>query len=492
MTTGVILAIDQGTTNTKALLVGADGAVEARSSRPLSISYPQAGWVEQDAAEIWRSVVQSAGECLAQCPAREVAAVAISNQRESTVVWDRRTGQAIGPCVTWQCRRSGDFCQGLRAVGCEQAVHERTGLTIDPMFAAGKARWLLDHAPDGMRRAERGDLCMGTVDAWLLWNLTHGEAHACDATNASRTSLMSIHDLAWDDLMLELYGIPRAVLPAIMPSSHIFGHTSAHSGLPAGLPIAAMIGDSHAALFGHGGFRPGSIKATYGTGSSLMTPMPRAVLSQRGLSTTLAWLRRQPTYALEGNILATGAAVQWLGQALGMNDPAEIERLAGTVEDSDGVYLVPAFSGLGAPHWSASARGVLCGLTRGTSAAHLARATIECIAYQVRDVFDAMAAEAGVGLTALLADGGASRNDSLMQFQADLLGCTVLRSSSPDASALGAAYLAGLAVGLWAADAQIAEIIPAHDRFEPTMVEKRREDLYAGWQRAVRRTTFDG
>jgi glycerol kinase len=486
-----ILAIDQGTTNTKALLVNAAGVVVARAARPLAVSYPQAGWVEQDARELWRSVDEAVGDCLAAHPGVHVAALALSNQRESVVCWERSSGEPVGPCVVWQCRRSAPFCNELRAHGHSARVRERTGLTIDPMFSAGKARWLLEHAPEGWQRAANGELCLGTVDAWLLWNLTGGRVHACDATNASRTQLLDIRRLAWDDDMLALYGIPSAALPAIRQSSFVYGETQPSGHIPGGIPIASMIGDSHAALFGHAGFLPGSIKATYGTGSSLMTPMPSPLLSQQGLSTTVAWLREQPTYALEGNILVTGAAVQWLGRVLGLDDPARVEALAGSVADSGGVYLTPAFVGLGAPHWRENARGLLTGMTLGTTAAHIARATIESIAYQVRDVFEAMAAEAGVPLLVLLADGGASRDELLMQFQADIIGCPVLRSMSPDVSALGAAYLAGLAVGVWSSDSEIAALVGAHDRFEPRLDAARREQLYDGWRAAVRRTVYE-
>lgn len=489
MASEYILAIDQGTTNTKALLLDATGKVVARASRPLTQNYPQPGWIEQDALAIWQSVREVIDDCLEQAPT--LAAVAITNQRETVMLWDRQTGQPLGPAVIWQCRRSAPFCEALRQRGLEALLLERTGLTIDPLFSASKARWLLEHTADGMARAERGELCLGTMDSWVLWNLTGGAVHACDASNASRTQLLNIRQVKWDPELLDIFGIPAAALPEVKPSGYLYGKTSACGRLPAGIPIASLIGDSHAALFGQTGFRPGSIKATYGTGSSLMTPTRVPIKSERGLSTTIAWMRDEVTYALEGNISATGAAVQWLGEFLGLPDPAAgVAALAEQVADTGGLYLVPAFVGLGAPYWDDVARGLVTGITRGTKAAHLARAALEAIAYQVRDVFDIMQSEAGIRLDTLLADGGATRNEFLMQFQADMIGCSVLRSSSPHVSALGAAYLAGLTVGMWASEAEIAALPRAHDRFEPKLSTADREQHYDGWRKAVARTLF--
>ena len=494
-----ILAIDQGTTNTKALLVSDEGRVLAAGSAPLAVSYPQPGWVEQDAGAIWESVCAAVGACLRAAGARAegVAAVAVTNQRESVLAWERATGRPLGPVIVWQCRRTAAFCRDLRERGLEETIHRRTGLQVDPLFSASKMRWLLDHIPDGDRRARAGEVCLGTVDAWLLWNLTGGAAHACDLSNASRTGLLNLKTLAWDSDLLDLYGVPRAALPEPLPSAHRYGKTAAVAGLGAGLPVAALIGDSHAALYGHAGFRPGVVKATYGTGSSLMAPVAAPTLSRQGLSTTVAWSLRpgEATYALEGNISVTGAAVQWLGDLLGRSDPAEIEALARTVDDTGGVYLVPAFVGLGAPHWREEARGLLTGLTRGSGPAHVARATVESIAYQVRDVFDALQAEAGAPLTVLSADGGATGNDLLMQFQADILGAPVVRSAigpagAVDVSALGAAYLAGLCVGVWGSEDEIAALPRPEECFEPTMPRERREALYAGWRAAVARCVY--
>lgn len=480
--TKLILAIDQGTTNTKGLLIDRSGRVAARASRPLAISFPQPGWVEQDAVALWESVIGVAGDCVEQAGGAGIAAIAISNQRESVVVWDRRTGAPVGPCVVWQCRRTAPFCARLREAGAEEEIRRRSGLTLDPLFSASKAAWLIEHA-------ERGDLCVGTVDSWLLWNFTGGAVHATDASNASRTQLLNLDRAAWDEELLRLFGIPKACLPRVLPSTGLFGETSATGSLPAGIPIGSMIGDSHAALFGHAAFEPGSVKATYGTGSSLMTLTDAPALSRHGLSTTVAWAEpARVRYALEGNITNTGGAVQWLAEFLGVPGGSdEAASLAATVPDSAGAYVVPAFAGLGAPHWDASARGLICGLTRGTTAAHVARATIEAIAYQVRDVFEAMRSDSAAPLPLLLADGGASRNDLLMQFQADILGCPVERSASPDLSAQGAAWLTGLAIGWWSSTAELDILKGETTRFEPQMSASGRAAKVAGWNEALRR-----
>lgn len=488
----MILAIDQGTTNTKVLLVDAQGAVIAQAARPLTQHYPHPAWVEQDAGAIWQSVREAIDECLAAVAEPQLAAIAITNQRESVAVWDRASGQPLGPVIVWQCRRTAGFCAELRARGLAPWLAARTGLAIDPLFSASKMRWLLEHVEDGQRRAERGELCLGTIDSWVLWNLTGGRQHACDLTNASRTQLLGLHTLGWSDELLDLFGVPQAALPQVRPSSGDFGVSVAIGRLPAGIPIASMIGDSHAALFGQAGFVPGTVKATYGTGSSLMTPTPAPILSQHGLSTTIAWAldRERVTYALEGNIAVSGAAVQWLGEFLGLARPAEDVAQLAADADSAGVYLVPAFVGLGAPYWNDAARGLISGLTRGSTAAQLARAAVEAIAYQVRDVFDVMQAEAGADLKLLLADGGASRNAMLMQFQADIIGRPVLRSASAEASPLGAAYLAGLAIGVWPNLDAITGLPRPREPFEPRMPAPERARLYAGWQTAVARATL--
>jgi glycerol kinase len=488
-----VLAIDQGTTNTKVLLLDERAAVVSRAERPVSIRFPQPGWVEQDAAALWRTVEEAVDECLSGPDTVRVDAVGIANQRESVLVWDRATGTPLGPVVVWQCRRTTAFCETLRREGRSALLESRTGLTIDPLFSASKIRWLLDNVPDGVRRAAAGELCAGTIDAWLLWNLTGGAVHACDMTNASRTQLFNLSTRSWDAEVLSIFGIPRAILPEVRPSSGVLGATVARGRLAAGIPVASAIGDSHAALFGHAAFAEGSVKATYGTGSSLMTPVPTPVMSRHGLSTTVAWaLPAGTTYALEGNITVTGGAVQWLAGLLSFpGGSGDVAALARTVDDSGGVYLVPALAGLGAPYWDAGARGLLCGATRGTTAAHVARATIDSIAYQVRDVFDAMR-EDGASPGVLLADGGASRNAELMQFQADLLGCPVVRSDFAELSARGAAWLAGLAVGVWPSVEALGDLPRAVTRFEPRMSESDRSRLYAGWQDAVARARSRG
>ncbi len=484
-----ILAIDQGTTNTKALLVNAIGEVVSFASQALQQTYPHPGWVEQDPTAIWHSVQAAIDQCLQAANNPELAAIAITNQRESVMLWDRKTGAPFSPVVIWQCRRSAPFCEELQARGLEKMLREKTGLTIDPLFSASKAKWLLDEIPDARNRAAQGEICLGTMDSWVLWNLTGGKIHACDVTNASRTQLFDLRSLQWDEELLALFDIPAAILPEVKSSSCIYGESVNIGELPAGIPIASLIGDSHAALYGQAGFEPGAVKATYGTGSSLMTPTPVPVISEEGLSTTIAWGREQITYALEGNISVTGAAVQWLGEFLSLPNPTQdVARLAATATNNDGVYFVPAFVGLGAPYWNEAARGLMTGITRGTTAAQVARATIEAIAYQIRAVFDVMNKTSPQGLSTLLADGGGSSNDFLMQFQADILGVPVSRCTLPDVSALGAAYLAGLAIGLWNSETEIAALPRERDSFEPILTASERERLYTGWQNAVAKT----
>jgi glycerol kinase len=485
----LILAIDQGTTNTKAVLVDAEGVVIARGAQPVPVRFPKPAWVEQDARAIWDSVRCAIDACLAAAPGAIPDAIAISNQRESVALWDRATGTPEGPVIVWQCRRTAEFVEGLRQRGLAGEIARITGLGLDPLFSGSKIRWLIDHALDGVARAARGALCAGTMDSWVLWNLTGGAAHACDVSNASRTQLFDIHQLDWSDDLLSHYGVPRAVLPNPRPSRAQFGVSVACGRLPAGIPVLSLIGDSHGALFGQGAFQPGVVKATYGTGSSLMTPIPKPVLSTRGVSTTVAWGLEagRATYALEGNITVTGSAVRWAADMLGLPNADAVAELAATVTDTDGLYLVPAFAGLGAPYWNSAARGLITGMTFSSGRAQLARAAVDAIAYQVKDVFDAMAAGAG-NLSSLLADGGASKNDALMQFQADILGRPVLRAASPDASALGAAYLAGLESGLWRDLDALAALPRPRDRFEPAMPADQVNARVAGWRRAVERT----
>ncbi len=491
-----VLAIDQGTTNTKVLAVNVQGVVVAQASRPVTVTYPQPGWVEANGEQIWQSVRAAMADVLVQMQGAAPVAVGISNQRESVLVWDRKTGKPLGPVVVWQCRRTADVCERLRHQGWAPKLHQSTGLQIDPLFSATKLRWLLDHIPQAATRAAAGDLAAGTMDSWLLWNLTGGASHATDVSNASRTQLLGLADRHWQPELLDVFGVPAQVLPQLQSSCGVFGHTVAASGLPAGVPITALIADSHAALFAQGGHSAHGIKATYGTGSSLLTPTAALTFSRHGLSSTVAWqVAGVPTYALEGNIAISGAVVDWLSRLLFGDDPEAVSRvaaLAATVENSGGVYLVPAFVGLGAPHWNTDARGVICGLTRGTGPAQLARAALEAVAYQVKDVLTAMEAEQGEAFGAVWADGGASRNNQLMQFQADLVDRPVVRAQATDLSALGAAYLAGLGCGLWADLQALQAFSLDRERFAPRMPPAQRERLYSGWQLALRRACLSG
>jgi glycerol kinase len=483
-----ILAVDQGTTNTKAVLLDERAAVIARGVRPVPVTFPKPGWVEQDADQIWRSVVDAVDECLSRTGRARPMALALTNQRESAVVWERATGRPVGPVIVWQCRRTADRVQALAASGVEPLVRARTGLTLDPLFSATKIRWLIDHTPDGPARAAGGDLCAGTIDSWLIWQLTGGATHATDVTNASRTQLLDLASAGWDAELLRIFDVPAAVLPVVQSSSHVFGPVTTIAAI-ADVPVASVIGDSHAALFGHAAFASGSVKATYGTGSSLMMPRATPAPSPRGLSTTIAWgVGASRQYAHEGNITVTGSGIAWIAGLLPCGgDPACAAELARSVPDTGGAYFVPALAGLGAPHWDAEARGVISGLTRGTTPAHVARAAVEAVAYQVRDVFDAMDADAGRPAR-LLADGGAAQNDTLMQFQADILGVPVRRDDSEDVSARGAAWLAGLAVGVWRSFDELAALPVVATTFTPRMSDARRDALYAGWQDALGRT----
>lgn len=484
----IILAIDQGTTNTKAILVDRLGMVVGAASRSMQIEYPRPGWVQQDAEALWVTVRECIDEVLEMAGVAAPSAIAISNQRESGVAWDRLTGAPIGPVVSWQCRRSADLCRDLRESGKGDEILARTGLPLDPGFTAGKWRWLIDGTPDGPARAAGGEICLGTVDSWLLWNLTGGTEHRADVSNASRTQLMDLATATWDPWLADIFGVPVAALPTIHPSSSIFGRTVAVGLLSAGIPIGALVGDSHAALFGHAGFAPGSIKATYGTGSSLMMTTPRRVSSQRGITSTVAWGMDETVYALEGNIYVTGAAVQWVADFAGLDGPKSVAELATANPATDGVYLVPAFVGLGAPHWDDQARGLVSGLTRGSTLGELARAAMDSIAYQVRDVFERMSLVSGQEPRLLMADGGVTRNDQLMQFQADILGVPVRRNDTAELSAMGAAYLAGMATGIWSGTQEIANLPRSVARFEPMMGTDERARLCRGWHDAVART----
>jgi len=455
--------------------------------------YPEPGWVEHDPGELFSTSLAAAGEALAKAgiDASQVAGVGIANQRETTIVWDRRTGKPVTNAIVWQCRRTASLCEELQRRGLAGPVREKTGLVIDAYFSATKLRWILDHIRDGQRRAEQGELLFGTVDSWLVWNLTGGTAHVTDFTNASRTMLFNTHTLRWDEELLSALDIPRPVLPRVLPSSHVYGETIEGVLGSARVPLCGIAGDQQAALFGQACYEPGLAKNTYGTGSFvLLNTGASAVPSEKGLVTTVAWgLGDRVTYALEGSIFVTGAVVQWLRDGLGIiGKAAESEGLAQAVTDSGGVYFVPAFVGLGAPHWDMYARGSIFGLTGGTTREHLVRAALESTAYRTRDVVDAMEAEAGLHLPMLRADGGGTANAFLMQFQADMLGIPIQVPAVAETTALGAAYLAGLAAGLWKDTDEIARLWQPQRTYEPAMSRDQCETLYAGWKRAVERT----
>ena len=448
-----VLALDQGTTSSRALRFDAAGAVVAQSQRAFGQHFPRPGWVEHDADELWASQLACARDALAQAPG-EVAALGLTNQRETTIVWDRATGAPIHRAIVWQDRRTADACARLASAGHAEAVRQTTGLVLDPYFSGTKLAWILDHVDGARARAEAGELAFGTVDSWLIWRLTGGRVHATDVTNASRTMLCDLRTLDWSDAMLDLLGVPRAVLPEIRPSSAPFGTTDGDV-LGAEIRITGVAGDQHAALFGQRCTRNGQAKATYGTGCFLLLQTgDRPVASEHGLLTTLAWQLdgQPPQYALEGAVFVAGAAVQWLRDELGLIETSDaVEALAASVASAEGVVVVPAFTGLGAPHWDPHARGTVLGLTRGTGAAHLARATLDGVAHQATDLLDAMTADAGAPLAELRVDGGMTANALLMQTQADLLGVPVVRPAITETTALGAAFLAGLGAGLWTA-----------------------------------------
>ncbi|KIE41426.1 glycerol kinase GlpK [Geobacter anodireducens] len=487
-----ILALDQGTTSSRALVFDHDGNVLGLAQKEFRQIFPQPGLVEHDAEEIWASQVGVVVEAIARAgiTAADIAAIGITNQRETTVVWDRRTGRPIHHAIVWQDRRTAGECDRLRAKGLEPTFRTRTGLVLDPYFSGTKLAWLLDNVPGARARAEAGELAFGTVDSWLVWNLTGGERHLTDASNASRTLLFNIHDGAWDPELLELLRIPPAILPEVVASSEVYGETAARF-LAARIPICGIAGDQQAALFGQLCDRPGMVKNTYGTGCfMLMQTGERPVLSGRNLLTTVACrLGSRTEYALEGSVFVAGAAVQWLRDGLGIiRSSAEVETLAASVPDNGGVYLVPAFAGLGAPHWDPYARGALLGITRGTTAGHIARATLESIAFQTADLLEAMEADAATPLAELRVDGGATANNMLMQFQADLLGVPVVRPRVRETTALGAAYLAGLAAGYWRDRAEIGRLWQAEHTFEPAMDRGRAAELRSTWSRALERS----
>ncbi|WP_312317469.1 glycerol kinase GlpK [Stenotrophomonas sp.] len=488
-----ILAIDQGTTSSRAMLFNRSGHVVGSAQREFTQIFPQPGWVEHDPREILTSVYTTITELLnrEQIDARQIAAIGITNQRETTVVWDKATGQPIHNALVWQSRQSHAICERLKAEGHEPLIRARTGLLVDAYFSATKIRWILDHVEGAQGRAERGELLFGTIDSWLVWNLTGGAAHVTDVSNAARTLLFNIHTRQWDPDLLALLDIPAAMLPQVRSCSEVYGTTRAQFFFDQHIPIAGMAGDQQAALFGQACFAPGMAKNTYGTGCfMLMNTGGQAVTSRNGLLTTVAWdVGGQVEYALEGSIFVAGSVVQWLRDGLRLFTRAsECEAYAERVPDTGGVYLVPAFVGLGAPYWRSDVRGAMFGLSRGTTREHFIRAAVESMAYQTRDVLAAMQADAGIELTELRADGGAMANDFMAQFQSDLLGVPVLRPQVAETTALGAAYLAGLAVGFWESRDEIARQWAVDRRFTPQMEASRREALYAGWQQAVEAT----
>ncbi|HCE66078.1 MAG: glycerol kinase [Geobacteraceae bacterium GWC2_55_20] len=487
-----ILALDQGTTSSRALVFDHDGNIRGLAQKEFRQFFPAPGLVEHDADEIWASQLGVAVEAIARAglTAADIAAIGITNQRETTVVWDRKSGRPIHHAIVWQDRRTAGECDLLRTRGHEPTFREKTGLVLDPYFSGTKLAWLLDHVPGARAKAEAGELAFGTIDSWLVWNLTGGERHLTDASNASRTLLFNIHSGTWDHQLLELLRIPPAVLPEVVDSSQVYGTTAARF-LAARVPIAGIAGDQQAALFGQLCDRPGMVKNTYGTGCfMLMHTGNRPVISGQNLLTTVACrLGGETEYALEGSVFVAGAAVQWLRDGLGIiRSSSEVETLAASVPDNGGVYLVPAFAGLGAPHWDPYARGALLGITRGTTAGHIARATLESIAFQTADLLEAMEADAGTPLAELRVDGGATANDLLMQFQADLLGCPVVRPQVRETTALGAAYLAGLAVGYWRDRAEIGQMWRAERSFSPNMERAQAAELRRNWSRALDRS----
>lgn len=485
-----ILAFDAGTTSQRCLLFDKMGKIVSIAQREITQYYPHPGWVEHDASEIWATQIGVAIEAMQRInvSAEEIAAIGITNQRETTIVWDKNTGEPVMHAIVWQCRRTAEYCDGLKAQGVTEMIRKKTGLELDAYFSASKIHWILENVPGAREKAERGDLLFGTVDCWLIWKLTQGNCHVTDVSNASRTMLFNIHTMTWDDDLLKLFDIPKAMLPTVCPSSSVYGETElAFFGVP--IPIAGVAGDQQAALFGQTCFSAGDVKNTYGTGCfMLMNTGDTPVLSQHGLVTTVAWkIGDKISYALEGSIFVAGAAVQWLRDELRVLDTApQSEELATAVPDTNGCYVVPAFTGLGAPFWDPYARGTIVGLTRGVNRNHLVRATLESMAYQSLDVLNAMQEDAGLDFTALRVDGGAARNNFLMQFQSDMMQRPVYRPASIETTARGAAFLAGLAVGFWP-DYEALYALQADDAcFTPLMSVEKRDTLQRGWHRAVR------
>ena len=487
-----ILAFDQGTTSSRAIVFDKDGMIVGTSQKEFTQIYPKAGWVEHDAMEIWGTQSGVAREVLEKTGVRpeEVAAIGITNQRETTVVWDKNTGKPIYNAIVWQCRRTAAICDELKAKDLESSIKEKTGLVVDAYFSGTKVKWILDNVEGAREKAENGELLFGNIDTWLIWNLTRGKVHVTDYSNASRTLLYNIKELKWDDEILSELGIPKSMLPEVKPSSCVYGHTDPQTFGGAEIPIAGDAGDQQAALFGQACFEPGMAKNTYGTGCfMLMNTGEKPIESKNGLLTTIAWgIGDKVEYALEGSIFIAGASIQWLRDELKLvYDSAQSEYYANLVEDTNGVYVVPAFTGLGAPYWDMYARGAILGLTRGSKREHIVRATLESIAYQTKDVLEAMQEDSGITLKALKVDGGAAANNFLMSFQSDILNVPVRRPQVLETTALGAAYLAGLAVGFWKDQDEIKDKWAVDREFEITMEEDLRNKKYNGWKKAVKR-----
>ncbi|MEN0642738.1 glycerol kinase GlpK [Alkalicoccobacillus gibsonii] len=488
-----ILSLDQGTTSTRAILFNKKGEIVHSAQREFTQHFPKPGWVEHDANEIWGSVLAVIAGVLSEsgATAKEIASIGITNQRETTVVWDKETSKPIYHALVWQSRQTAGICQELREAGHNDLFREKTGLLIDAYFSGTKVKWILDNVDGARERAEKGELLFGTIDTWLIWKLTGGKAHVTDYTNASRTLMYNIYDLKWDDELLKILDVPHSMLPEVRSSSEVYGETVGYHFFGENVPIAGVAGDQHAALFGQACFEPGMVKNTYGTGCfMLMQTGEKAVKSDNGLLTTIAWgIDGKVEYALEGSIFVAGSAIQWLRDGLRMfNDAKLSEKYAERVSSTDGVYMVPAFVGLGAPYWDSEARGAIFGLTRGTTKEHFVRATLESLAYQTRDVMRAMVADSGIEVKKLRADGGAVKNDFLMQFQSDILNQPVERPVINETTALGAAYLAGLATGFWESKDEIAQNWKVEKSYDAKMDEEEREALYDGWKQAVKAT----
>lgn len=485
-----ILALDQGTTSSRAIVFNKKGEIVSKAQKEFRQIYPKAGWVEHDATEIWSSQAGVAAEAVASAGinGKALAAIGITNQRETTVVWNRSTGKPIYNAIVWQDRRTSDYCDTLRENGHATQIQQKTGLVLDAYFSATKIKWILDNVDGARKLAQKGELAFGTIDSWLVWNLTQGELHITDVSNASRTMIFNIHTMQWDDELLELLDIPRSMLPEVRESSELYGNTKT-TLFASKVPIAGIAGDQQAALFGQMCTQPGMVKNTYGTGCFMLMQIgDKPVASKNNLLTTVAWkINGETQYALEGSIFIAGAVVQWLRDGLGLiRESRDIEYFANKVEDSDGVYLVPAFAGLGAPYWDPHARGTMVGISRGTNASHLARAAQDAIAYQTLDILGAMNADSGIEIKELRVDGGATVNDTLMQFQSDLLNVPVIRPKITETTALGAAYLAGLAVGFWKNIEEVTEQWQIDHQFTPKMPREKVEKLTKGWKRAVK------